>query len=76
MTKKKNEKALNEILQRIQEGLRTQDLTQKETGLIIDRFGHGWFEDLGYHRMKFNREPKFDFKQKTKKNPKTKITIQ
>lgn len=62
-TKKNNGMAyvdpLNDVLQRIQEGLHTQDLNQIEVQLLEDRFGHNWFVDLGYHNLKPNREPIF-----------------
>lgn len=50
---------LNDVLQRIQEGLHTQDLNQFEVKLLVDRFGHNWFQDLGYDKLKPNKEPVF-----------------
>lgn len=50
---------LNDVLQRIQEGLLTQDLNEIEVDLIQARFGHDWFHDLGYDKLKPNREPSF-----------------
>lgn len=57
--------AVNDVLQRIQEGLLTQDLNQAEVQLLVDRFGHNWFHDLGYDNLKPHKEPKFSmaFKQ-------------
>lgn len=49
--------AVNDVLQRIQNGLRTQDLTSSEVELLVDRFGHNWFEDLGYHQLKPHKHP-------------------
>lgn len=51
---------LNDVLQRIQEGLLTQHLNQIEVQLLEDRFGHNWFEELGYHNLKPNKEPTFN----------------
>lgn len=55
-----DENLLNDILQRIQEGLLTQDLNSEEVNMLIGRFGCNWFEDLGYNNLKPNREPKFN----------------
>lgn len=51
---------LNDVLQRIQEGLHTQDLNQIEVQLLEDRFGHDWFHELGYDNLKPNKDPKFN----------------
>lgn len=51
---------LNDVLQRIQEGLRTQDLNQIEIQLLEDRFGHDWFQEVGYDKLKPNKDPKLN----------------
>lgn len=56
---KKKEYSLNDVLQRIQEGLLTQNLNLEEVKILEGRFGHDWFHQLGYDQIKTNKEPKF-----------------
>lgn len=52
--------AVNDVLLRIQGGLRTQDLNQIEVDLLENRFGQNWFQYLGYDKLKPHKEPKFN----------------
>lgn len=52
-------RAVNELLSRINKGLLTQDLTQFEIELFIDRFGENWFKTLGYNQSTQHKEPIF-----------------
>lgn len=55
--------AVNDVLRRIQEGLRTQDLDQSEIELLQDRFGYNWFSELGYDKLSYHKEPIFSIPQ-------------
>lgn len=57
--KKEHTDQLNDVLQRIQSGLLTQDLNQMEVELIESKFGQDWFYKLGYDKLKPNKEPQF-----------------
>ena len=52
---------VNDILERMQQGLLTQDLNAIEVHLLEDKFGRDWFENLGYDKLKPNKKPQFNF---------------
>lgn len=45
------------LLLNMMSGLKTEDLTSREIGLLEVRFGENWFEELGYTESEDYRPP-------------------
>lgn len=52
---------VNEVLQKLQGEIRTQDLNQIEVHILEEKFGEDWFEKLGYDKLKPHKKPQFNF---------------
>lgn len=47
------------IVSNMSAGLLPEYLTQAEVAVLIEKYGDGWFEELGYNDKEYNR-PQFD----------------
>lgn len=52
---------VNEVLERLQGDIRTQDLSPSDVRILEDKFGEGWFFILGYDKIKTHKYPHFEF---------------
>lgn len=52
---------VNDVLERLQGEIRTQDLNPIEVHLLVEKFGDDWFETLGYDKLKPHKKPQPNF---------------